>query len=88
MNSTATKKVPPTNPYSVVTPDKVITGKPKSKHKTYKLKKKKSVKAPKVNTARKGLTYAALTTGKVGGTLPTNPYKTIQIPTIDRKSVV
>ena len=66
----------------MVTPDKVITGKPKSKHKTYKLKKKKPDKAPKVITARKGLTFAALTTGKVGGTLPPNPYKSIPIPTI------
>ena len=82
MNSTATKKVPPTNPYSVVTPDKGFVRKTKAKRPNYKLKNKKPDKAPKVITARKGLTFAALTTGKVGGTLPPNPYKSIPIPTI------
>ena len=76
MSFTATKKVPEPKPTSEVTPDKGIVRKTKPKRPNYKLKKKKPDKAPKVITARKGLTYAALTTAKVGSTLPPNPYKT------------
>ena len=85
MNSSATKKDHPTNPYSVVTPDKVVVGKPTLKHQSYKLKKKKKkkkglAKVPKAMTARKNLSYSAYSTAKIGATLDCNKDKTLPNP--------